>query len=178
VGLGLGRIRDLVLKLRTFSRLDEGERKLVSVRECLDSVLTILQHRTSDRIEVALTVGDPELLDCFPALLNQVLLNLVANAIDAIEGKGKISITAGGQGDHYVIAISDTGPGIPRELQDRVLEPFFTTKPVGQGTGLGLSIAYSIVQKHQGTLQIGDAPGGGALATIRLPLDLAERSKA
>jgi two-component system NtrC family sensor kinase len=178
VGLGLGRIRDLVLKLRTFSRLDEGERKLVSVRECLDSVLTILQHRTSDRIEVALTVSDPELLDCFPALLNQVLLNLVANAIDAIEGKGKISITAGAQGDRYVIAISDTGPGIPRELQDRVLEPFFTTKPVGQGTGLGLSIAYSIVQKHQGTLQVGDAPGGGALATIRLPLDLAERSKA
>lgn len=177
VGLGLGRIRDLVLKLRTFSRLDEGERKLASVRECLDSVLTILQHRTSDRIEVALTVSDPELLDCFPALLNQVLLNLVANAIDAIEGKGKISITAGAQGDRYVIAISDTGPGIPRELQDRVLEPFFTTKPVGQGTGLGLSIAYSIVQKHQGTLQIGDAPGGGALATIRLPLDLAERSK-
>jgi two-component system NtrC family sensor kinase len=117
-------------------------------------------------------------LDCFPALLNQVLLNLVANAIDAIEGKGKISITAGAQGDRYVIAISDTGPGIPRELQDRVLEPFFTTKPVGQGTGLGLSIAYSIVQKHQGTLQVGDAPGGGALATIRLPLDLAERSKA
>jgi two-component system NtrC family sensor kinase len=178
VGLGLGRIRDLVLKLRTFSRLDEGERKVVSVRECLDSVLTILQHRTSDRIEVALSVGDPELLDCFPALLNQVLLNLVANAIDAIEGKGKISIAAGAQDEGYVITIADTGPGIPRELQDRVLEPFFTTKPVGQGTGLGLSIAYSIVQKHQGTLHIGDAPGGGALATIRLPLAVAEGSKA
>ena len=178
VGLGLGRIRDLVLKLRTFSRLDEGERKIASVRECLDSVLTILQHRTSDRIEVALSVGEPELLDCFPALLNQVLLNLVANAIDAIDGKGKISIAAGAQDDRYVITIADTGPGIPRELQDRVLEPFFTTKPVGQGTGLGLSIAYSIVQKHQGTLHVGDAPGGGALATIRLPLDLAERSKA
>lgn len=178
VGLGLGRIRDLVLKLRTFSRLDEGERKVVSVRECLDSVLTILQHRTSDRIEVALSVGDPELLDCFPALLNQVLLNLVANAIDAIEGKGKISIAAGGHDAHYVITIADTGPGIPRELQDRVLEPFFTTKPVGQGTGLGLSIAYSIVQKHQGTLQVGDAPGGGALATIRLPLAPAESAKA
>ena len=178
VGLGLGRIRDLVLKLRTFSRLDEGERKVVSVRECLESVLTILQHRTSDRIEVALSVGAPELLDCFPALLNQVLLNLVANAVDAIDGKGKISIAAGAQGDGYVITIADTGPGIPRELQDRVLEPFFTTKPVGQGTGLGLSIAYSIVQKHQGTLQLGDAPGGGALATIRLPLAVAERSTA
>jgi two-component system NtrC family sensor kinase len=177
VGLGLGRIRDLVLKLRTFSRLDEGERKLVSVRECLDSVLTILQHRTSDRIEVALSVDAPEFLDCFPALLNQVLLNLVANAIDAIDGKGKISIAAGAQDEGYVITIADTGPGIPRELHDRVLEPFFTTKPVGQGTGLGLSIAYSIVQKHQGTLQLGDAPGGGALATIRLPIAQAERSR-
>ena len=167
-----------MLKLRTFSRLDEGERKVVSMRECLESVLTILQHRTSDRIDVALSVGDPELLDCFPALLNQVLLNLVANAIDAIDGKGKIAIAAGAQGEGYVITIADTGPGIPRELQDRVLEPFFTTKPVGQGTGLGLSIAYSIVQKHQGTLHLGDAPGGGALATIRLPLAVAERSTA
>ena len=174
VGIGLERIRDLVLKLRTFSRLDEGERKLVSVRECLDSVLTILQHRTSDRIQVELSVGEPELLDCYPALLNQVLLNLVANAIDAIEGRGKISITAGQRADSYVITIGDTGPGIPRELRDRILEPFFTTKPVGQGTGLGLSIAYSIVQKHRGSLALGDAPGGGALATIKLPLDAGE----
>ncbi|HEX2875007.1 MAG TPA: response regulator [Polyangiaceae bacterium] len=169
-GIGLERIRDLVVKLRTFSRLDEGERKLVSIRECLDSVLTILQHRTGDRIQVEVSVGEPELLDCYPALLNQVLLNLVANAIDAIEGPGKITIAAGQQAGSYVISIADTGPGIPRELRERILEPFFTTKPVGQGTGLGLSIAYSIVQKHRGSLVLGDAVGGGALATIRLPL--------
>ena len=167
---GLVRIRDLVLKLRTFSRLDEGERKAVVFAECLDSVLTILGHRFKDRIEVVTEVGPPDTLECYPALLNQVLLNLVANSIDAIEGPGKVAIRAGAQGQDFVITVADTGSGIPLELRDRVLEPFFTTKPVGQGTGLGLSIAYSIIKKHEGTLELSDGPGGGALATIRIPL--------
>ncbi len=169
---GLGRIRDLVLKLRTFSRLDEGDRKRVSISECIDSVLTILGHRLKDRVHVALELRPPDLLDCYPSLLNQVLLNLVANSIDAITGKGTVRIGAGASedGERYVITVADTGSGIPQEMRDRVLEPFFTTKPVGQGTGLGLSIAFSIVRKHEGTLELGDAPGGGTLATITLPL--------
>jgi two-component system, NtrC family, sensor kinase len=170
--LGLGRIRDLVLKLRTFSRLDEGERKRVSISECIDSVLTILGHRLKDEIQVVTELKPPDRLDCFPSLLNQVLLNLVANSIDAIEGKGVITINAGAEGEMFVITVADTGSGIPADVRDRVLEPFFTTKPVGQGTGLGLSIAYSIVKKHQGTLELGDAPGGGALAIIRIPLEM------
>jgi two-component system NtrC family sensor kinase len=168
--LGLGRIRDLVLKLRTFSRLDEGERKLVSIAECIESVLTILGHRVKDRISVTTRVSPPEQLDCYPALLNQVLLNLIANSIDAIEGQGNITITAGGQDSDFVFTVADDGPGIPPALRERVLEPFFTTKPVGQGTGLGLSIAYSIIKKHEGTLELSDAPAGGTLATIRLPI--------
>jgi two-component system NtrC family sensor kinase len=110
------------------------------------------------------------MLDCYPALLNQVLLNLVANAIDAIEDKGTITIRTRGEAERFVIAVSDTGSGIPKDLRERVLEPFFTTKPVGQGTGLGLSIAYSIIKKHAGELTLGDADGGGTMATIRLPL--------
>jgi two-component system NtrC family sensor kinase len=171
--LGLGRIRDLVLKLRTFSRLDEGERKIVSVGECVESVVTILGHRLQDRINIVRQIESPDLLDCFPSLLNQVLLNLVANSIDAIEGKGTITIKSGAVGDDFVISVSDTGSGIPPELRERALDPFFTTKPIGQGTGLGLSIAYSIVKKHQGSLELGEAPGGGALATIRIPLHMA-----
>jgi two-component system NtrC family sensor kinase len=171
--LGLGRIRDLVLKLRTFSRLDEGERKRVKIAECIESVVTILGHRLKDDIRIVTELRPPESLDCFPSLLNQVLLNLVANSIDAIEGQGVITIRAGAEGEMFVITVADTGAGIPLEVRDRVLEPFFTTKVVGQGTGLGLSIAYSIVKKHQGTLELGDAPGGGALATIRIPLDMA-----
>ena len=168
--LGLGRIRDLVLKLRTFSRLDEGELKKVSISACIDSVITILGHRTRERIAVVTEFGTPDRIECYPALLNQVLLNLVANSIDAIEGKGTIKISAGSVGEEYVISVSDTGSGIPPEVRERVLEPFFTTKPVGQGTGLGLSIAYSIVKKHEGVLELTDAPGGGTLARIRLPL--------
>ncbi|MDF3069414.1 MAG: hybrid sensor histidine kinase/response regulator [Polyangiaceae bacterium] len=169
---GLGRIRDLVLKLRTFSRLDEGDRKLVSISECVDSVLTILGHRLKDRVRVELDLRPPDRLDCYPSLLNQVLLNLVANSVDAIEGPGTVRIGAGAspERDRFVITVADTGCGIPREVRDRVLEPFFTTKPVGQGTGLGLSIAFSIVRKHEGTLELTDAPGGGTLATITLPL--------
>jgi two-component system NtrC family sensor kinase len=168
--LGLGRIRDLVLKLRTFSRLDEGERKRVSIGECVDSVVTILGHRLKDRITIDVELRPPDQVECFPSLLNQVLLNLVANSIDAIAGEGKIAIQAGAQGSDFVISVADTGSGIPLEVRDRVLEPFFTTKPVGQGTGLGLSIAYSIMKKHGGSLELGDAPGGGTLATLRLPL--------
>jgi two-component system NtrC family sensor kinase len=173
MGIGLERIRDLVLKLRTFSRLDEGERKLVNVRECIDSVLTIFGHRLKGRIEVHVEVGEPESIDCYPALFNQALSNLLSNAIDAIPAQGHIAITAHGVEHDYVLSVADSGPGIPEALRTRVVEPFFTTKPVGEGTGLGLSITYSIVQKHGGALQIGDASGGGAVLTIRLPLQRA-----
>ncbi|HEY3495487.1 MAG TPA: response regulator [Polyangiaceae bacterium] len=170
MALGLDRIRELVVKLRTFSRLDEGERKQVNVGECVESVLTILAHRLGERIAVVRELGAPERLDCYPALLNQALMNLIANAIDAIEGPGTIRIAAGGDGEAYVISVSDTGAGIPDALRERVLEPFFTTKPVGQGTGLGLSITHSIVHKHGGTLELVPAPGGGTVARIRIPL--------
>ncbi|HEX7672021.1 MAG TPA: ATP-binding protein [Polyangiaceae bacterium] len=168
--VGLDRIRELVVKLRTFSRLDEGEQKTVSIRECVESVLTILGHRFRDRIRVSVNFGEPDQLDCFPGLLNQAIMNLVSNAIDAIEGDGTITITTGGDGEAYSIVIEDTGTGIPEALRERVLEPFFTTKPAGSGTGLGLSITYSIVHKHGGTLELRGGEGGsGTRAVIRIP---------
>ena len=168
--VGLERIRELVVKLRTFSRLDEGEQKQVSMKECVESVLTILRHRLQERIRVNTHFGNPDVVDCFPSLLNQAIMNLVSNAIDSIEEQGTISISTGGDADSYAISIADTGSGIPEELRERVLEPFFTTKPVGHGTGLGLSITYSIVQKHRGALKLGAVEGGGTVATIRIPL--------
>lgn len=168
--LGLERIRDLVYKLRTFSRLDEGERKTASISECVESVLTILQHRIGQRIHVTKELGTPDVIECMPGLLNQALMNLIGNGIDAIEGPGSIRIQTGAEGDSYVIRVEDSGPGIPTALRERVFEPFFTTKPVGQGTGLGLSITYSIARKHGGTLELGDAPAGGLAAVIRFPL--------
>ncbi|HSU39977.1 MAG TPA: HAMP domain-containing sensor histidine kinase, partial [Polyangiaceae bacterium] len=171
--LGLERMRELVVKLRTFSRLDEGETKQVSIRESVDSVLTILGHRLGAHVAVECRIGDPDVIECMPGLLNQALMNLVTNAIDAVAGDGRIVIGAQVEDDAYVIRVEDSGPGIPRELRQRVLEPFFTTKPVGQGTGLGLSITYSIVKKHGGSLELTDAPSGGAAVIVRLPLKLA-----
>jgi len=173
MGRGLERIRELVLKLRTFSRLDEGERKVVSVRDCVDSVLTILGHRLRDHIDVETRFGEPELLDCFPSLLNQAMMNLVANAIDAIdpvERAGKILIEGASQEPWYVLRICDNGSGIPEALRERIFDPFFTTKDVGKGTGLGLSITYSIIKKHGGVLEMRDREGGGTVAEIQLPL--------
>ena len=97
-------------------------------------------------------------------------MNLVANAIDAIPAQGTISVTTGAEDDDYKVVVADSGVGIPAELRERVLEPFFTTKPVGEGTGLGLSITYSIVQKHRGTLELAPGRDGGTVATIRFPL--------
>jgi two-component system NtrC family sensor kinase len=167
---GLERIRELVLKLRTFSRLDEGERKVVSVSECVDSVLTILGHRLRERIEVETRLGEPERLDCYPSLLNQALMNLLSNAIDAIDGKGRIVVEGGARGAHYLLRVCDSGSGIPEELRERIFDPFFTTKEVGKGTGLGLSITYSIIKKHGGTLELRNGESGGTVAEVMLPL--------
>lgn len=169
--IGLQRMRDLVLKLRTFSRLDEGERKVVSIRECIDSLLTILGHRFKDRIEIETHYGEPDLIECYPGLLTQAIMNLVANAIDAIAERGKITISAGMHGDLYRISVADTGTGIPEAVRHKILDPFFTTKPVGQGTGLGLSITYSIVRKHAGKLEFHEVEGGGTEASILFPLE-------
>ena len=176
--LGLERIRDLVQKLRTFSRLDEDERKSVSVRESVDAVLAILKHRFEPRIDVRVRLSPPDTVECFPSLLNQVLMNLVANAIDAIEGEGTVQISVGAEGSDFLVRVADTGCGIPPGVRDRLFEPFFTTKPVGEGTGLGLAISYSIVKRHGGSLELTDAIGGGTLAVIRVPLESPERSGA
>jgi two-component system NtrC family sensor kinase len=170
---GLERIRELVLKLRTFSRLDEGERKVANIQESVESVLTILGHRLRSRVEVATRFEPPLELDCYPSLLNQALMNLVANAVDAMdaaERPGHLVIQGAGRGDQYVLKIQDNGVGIPEELRERVFDPFFTTKDVGKGTGLGLSITYSIVKKHGGNLELLPARGGGTAAELTLPL--------
>jgi two-component system, NtrC family, sensor kinase len=171
VEMGLERIRALVVKLQNFSRLDEGDYSAVNIAEAIDSVLTIMQHRLRDRIQIETRFGKPEVIECDPSLLNQGVLNLVSNGIDAIDGPGRIVITTGAEGDNYVIRVADTGPGIPAEVRARVLEPFFTTKPAGKGTGLGLSITYAIVRKHGGTFELNAGQRGGTEAVISIPLN-------
>lgn len=166
---GLERMGELVVKLRTFSRLDEGELKYVDLAESLESVLTILGHRCKNRITVTRDVAEPRHIECYASLLNQALMNLIANAVDAIDGQGTIHVSSTWSGDDVVIRVADSGSGIPEHLRERVMEPFFTTKPTGQGTGLGLSITYSIVQKHGGTLDLVPRAGGGTEAVLRIP---------
>ncbi|HYH42957.1 MAG TPA: HAMP domain-containing sensor histidine kinase, partial [Burkholderiales bacterium] len=173
MGNGLDRMRELVVKLRTFSRLDEGERKTVSLRASVESLLTILGHRLKDRIQVETYFGEPDAIDCYPGLLNQALMNLVANAIDAIPAQGVIVISTSSDSEWLTISVTDNGHGIPEELRHRVVDPFFTTKPVGQGTGLGLSITDSIVRRHAGRLELLPNAGGGTEARIRIPRRMA-----
>jgi two-component system, NtrC family, sensor kinase len=178
MGLGLERIKDLVLKLRTFSRLDEGHRKTVRLQTCVDSVLTILSHRiATEKLEVVTSYDGVDELECYPSLLNQALLNILANAIDSVletpERSGKIELSAWRDAEQAMrVRVRDMGVGLRPGARERLFEPFYTTKPVGSGTGLGLSITYSIIRKHGGTLTLEDAEGGGAVATIVLPRQL------
>ena len=133
-------------------------------------MLTILSHRYKDRILVETQYGTPDLLDCYPGLLTQAIMNLVSNAIDAIAAHGVIKIASGADGEWYRIAVTDSGTGIPDDVLEKILDPFFTTKPVGQGTGLGLSITYSIIRKHGGRIEFRRAAGGGTEASLYLPL--------
>jgi two-component system NtrC family sensor kinase len=167
--LGLTRIQDLVVNLRKFSRLDEGEMLSVEVEDAIDNVLALLQHKLGTRIAVERRFHGPREIHCTPALLNQVVMNVLGNAADAMPDGGTITIETALAGEADLIRICDTGPGVPEELRQRIFEPFFTTKPIGAGTGLGLAIAYSVVQAHSGTITVEPAPGGGACFVISIP---------
>jgi two-component system NtrC family sensor kinase len=167
---GLERIEDLVLKLRTFSRLDEGERKHVKIEESIESALALLQHRMKGRITVKKNYGDVKIISCYPGPLNQVLMNLLSNAIDAIDGHGEIKITTGRRDSMFFVSVADTGKGIARADRERIFEPFYTTKPVGEGTGLGLSISYGIVRRHDGSIEVHSEEGKGTEMIVKIPL--------
>ncbi|HEY9597588.1 MAG TPA: PAS domain S-box protein [Cyanophyceae cyanobacterium] len=187
---GANRIREIVLSLRNFSRLDEAHMKFVNIHEGIDSTLLILQHRlkkapSHPEIKVIKEYGQLPPVECYPGPLNQVFMNLLSNAIDALEthpAPRLITIRSelvsrqqsedGQQTPEFVvIRIADNGPGIPDDTKNRIFDHFFTTKPVGVGTGLGLSISHSIVvEKHRGTLTCRSSPGQGAEFVIELPL--------
>lgn len=188
--VGSDRIRDIVLSLRNFSRLDEAECKPVDLHEGINNTLMILQHRlkaNAERpaIEVVRQYGDLPRVECYAGQLNQVLMNLLANAIDALEesnrGRSFCDIaahsntiwirTAQTEQNRVQITIADNGPGIPESVQSRLFDPFFTTKPVGKGTGLGLSISYQVVtEKHGGKLWSYSTPGKGTQFVIEIPI--------
>jgi signal transduction histidine kinase len=168
--LACQRITAIVKSLRNFARLDESEEKSVNLHEGIDSTLTLLVHELKKGVEVVKNYGDLPNVVCFPSLLNQVFMNLLSNAIFAIEGKGTITITTERDGEHVVLRFADTGAGIAPENLDRIFDPGFTTKGVGVGTGLGLAICYRIVQDHHGTIGVRSELGMGTELTVRLPI--------
>ena len=169
---GLSRVKELVLDLRTFSRMDEGELKTVDVVEAIDAVLLLLNHKMSGRIVAEKHYGPERMLYCYARRLHQVLMNLIANAVDAITGEGRVVITTSQTPEAFVISVLDTGAGIPEAIRSKIFDPFFTTKPVGQGTGLGLAISYGIVQEHGGSIDVHSEAGVGTEFVVKIPRDL------
>ncbi|HEY9747994.1 MAG TPA: ATP-binding protein [Allocoleopsis sp.] len=189
--IGADRIRQIILSLRNFSRLDEADMKPVDIHEGIESTLLILQHRLKEKnhrpaIAVVREYGELPRATCYASQINQVLMNVLNNAIDALEDyrdqesghHPEIRIRTDIQNHQMLaIAISDNGTGMPEAVQQRLFDPFFTTKPVGKGTGLGLSICYAIVEKHQGSIEINSVLGQGTTVIITIPLEYSRAEK-
>jgi len=169
---GLKRLRDIVQNLRHFSHSQNSERAKADLAEGLNSTLKILQNELKDGISVNCLLDPLPLTSCNPGELNQVFLNLLINATQALEqtANPQIFISATCQDKMIIIGIKDNGVGMDEQVCKAIFDPFFTTKPVGQGTGMGLSIAYGIIKDHQGTINVQSAPGKGTCFEIRLPL--------
>ncbi|HEX7722508.1 MAG TPA: ATP-binding protein [Pyrinomonadaceae bacterium] len=173
--LGAERIRDVVQNLRLFSRLDESEIKQVDLNEGIEATVRLLsRYYKSGRITLDRNYGELPLVNCYAAQLNQVWMNLLVNAAQAIEDDGTVRIQTASNGKTVSVSVTDSGKGISPENLKKIFDPFFTTKPVGEGTGLGLSISHGIVEKHRGTIAVDNIPGGGATFTITLPVDIEE----
>ncbi len=170
---GARRTAEIVKNLRTFSRLDEATVKVTDLHAALDSTLSLLRNQTRDRIRIVRQYGDLPPVECYLGQLNQVFMNLLVNAVQAIDGEGAVTLTTARAGEGRVrISIRDTGRGMNEEVRAKIFDPFFTDKPVGQGTGLGLSISHGIVEKHGGEIGVASAPGEGTEVTITLPIRL------
>lgn len=167
---GSNRTAEIVKSLRTFTRLDENTWKQFNIHDGLDSTIQILTPKWKNKIVIHKKYGDIPEIECYPGQVNQVFMNLLVNAIEAIPAEGEITIETAKKADSVEIKFHDSGCGITIEEQNRIFEPFFTTKPVGKGTGLGLAISYNVITKHNGSIKVDSAPGKGTLFTINLPV--------
>ncbi len=167
---GLDQISDLVVNLKDFSRMDQARVDNINLNESLDSVLIIGHNVIKDAVVIEKQYGDIPKIQCSPSHINQVLLNLVTNAAQAMEGKrGKVIIRTTADDEKVYVDIEDNGKGIPPDIIEKIFDPFFTTKPVGEGTGLGLSITYQIVEQHHGQIKVASEVGKGTKFTVILP---------
>jgi signal transduction histidine kinase len=152
-------------------RLDEAERQRTDVRNCLDDAIALLKPRVGSRIQFKTDYGDIPTILAYPASLGQVFFDLLLNSMEAIEGKGTITVSTTSDDEYVQIAICDTGRGIPKQMSDRVFDPGFTTKGVSVGVGLGLPICFQIIQSQGGDIRVDSTEGQGTTVTVRLRVD-------
>ncbi len=172
---GARRTAEIVQGLRSFSRMDEGEIKPASLREGLESTLLLLRKQYEPRIVVETHYADVHAVECFPGQLNQVFMNILVNAVQAIPDTGRIRVDLTQEGPHVTVRIRDTGAGMSEDVRAHIFEPFYTTKSVGEGTGLGLSISYGIIERLHGTMTVESVPGEGSAFTITVPVHQPQR---
>ncbi|WP_084456313.1 sensor histidine kinase [Desulfogranum mediterraneum] len=168
---GVKRLSSIISDLKVFSNINREHLTRDDVNRRLQTVLAMLKPQIGKEVELVVKFSDLPEIYCYPSYLGQVFYNLIQNGIQAIEGKGKVTITTFASQDEVCISVGDTGIGIKEEHLARIFEPFFTTKEVGQGTGLGLSVIHDIVQAHQGTVEVQSEPDKGSVFTISLPVD-------
>ena len=173
------RCKQIVSRLLEFSRQSLGQKTLFPVNEVISRCVELVSHQALfHNIDVIqdLDVNLPQVLGN-ASEIQQVFTNLLLNAADAMQGRGKITIASSPapQGGGVVVTFTDTGPGIPPDIRNKIFDPFFTTKPPGKGTGLGLSIVYGVMQRHGGTIEVDSTPGGGTTFTLRFPLNPQEK---
>lgn len=169
-GEGLERVARIVQDLKDFSRVGETGWLWADLLAGLESTLNIVRNEIKYKAEVVRELAELPQVRCIPSQINQVFMNLLVNAGQAIEAQGRITLRSGREGDFVWVEVQDDGCGIAPDCIARIFEPFYTSKPVGQGTGLGLSLAWAIVQRHQGTLEVKSEPGRGSTFRVRLPI--------
>ena len=163
-------VKELVLNLKNFSRLDQAQWKEVSLVEGLETSLKILKPQIAEGIEVVREFEADPPVYCNPGQMNQVFVNIISNALQAMGDSGVLTLRTRQQGGRLEISISDTGKGIPPDVVSKIFDPFFTTKEINQGTGLGLSISYSIIKKHNGEIEVDSSPGKGTTFILKIPI--------
>jgi two-component system, NtrC family, sensor kinase len=168
---GLGQLGSLVLNLKGFSRVDRDGMDSMDLNEGVESALMIAQHQMRDRVKVIKHLQPLPKVRCMPSQMNQVFLNLITNAAQAIDGDGTLTIESKVVNNNVEISFADTGCGIPDDILPKIFDPFFTTKQVGEGTGLGLSIVHKILKGHGGSIKVRTTPKKGSVFTLTLPLD-------
>jgi signal transduction histidine kinase len=168
---GTKKVAEVIETLRNFANLDEADFQQFDVHEGLEDTLKILQHEFKENVKLTRNYGDVPKVNCFPAQINQVFLNILTNANEAIVNEGEITVSTYTRDDTVYVKIKDTGVGIPEENRKRIFDPGFTTKGVGVGTGLGLAICYKIVNDHNGDIRVESKEGEGSAFTVVLPVD-------